>query len=227
MLASFAQREWSSLFDAVALVLWLVGVAFLQPWPPALPGPLKALIWFGPPLIVEPISVWLAGRTAGQSLLELRVIDLDRPGTRIGLLRAIGRHFAKMPLLGISPLYVPFSNRGQALHDMLFRTAVIVEPLPPNFRMPVAAPLLLRPFLVTLIAAIASSFALGVLLNLCIRLGHLKSTSPLLGATAELASSLAMSAAFVSTVIRRGEKARRVAAQRCDEAATLALDVRI
>jgi len=209
MLASFAQREWSTLLDAFALVLWLLGVAFLHPWPAALPGPLKALIWFAPPLLVEPVSVWAAGRTAGQTLLGLRVIDLDPTRTRIGLFRAIGRHFTKMALLGISPLYVPFSNRGQAMHDALFGTTVVVEPLAPDFRIPVAGPALVGPFLTTLVVATVSSFSLGFFLGVCIGLSGLsKSSSPFLAATAELASSLAMSTVFLSTVIRRGRRAR-------------------
>jgi len=208
-MASFAQREWSSLLDAFALILWLLGIAFLQPWPATLAGSLKALIWFGPALLVEPISVWLAGRTAGQTLLGLRVIDLDLPETRISLLRAVGRHFTKMALLGISPLYVPFSNRGQAIHDALFRTSVVVEPLPPDFRIPVAGPTLLGPFLTTLVVATGSSLTLGALLGVCLELSSLnKSSSPFFAATANLVSSLFISAIFLSIVIRRGQKAR-------------------
>jgi uncharacterized RDD family membrane protein YckC len=213
MLASFAQREWSSLFDAFALVLWLLGVALLHPWPAALPGQIKALIWFGPPLFVEPVSVWVAGRTAGQTLLGLRVIDLDPTVRRIGLLRAIARHFTKMTLLGLSPLYVPFSSRGQAIHDALFHTTVVVEPLAADFHIPVASPVLWGPFLTALVVATVSSFTLAIVLGVCIGLSPLdRTSSPLLAATADLVSSLAASAVFLSTVIRRGQKARARAA---------------
>ncbi len=123
--ASLSQRLWAALIDALVLGGWIVLVALLGPWPERLPGQLRALIWIGPCLLLEPVSLRVFGRTVGQQLLGLRVISTT-PG-RPGLLRLVARHLSKALFFGAGPLYTLFSPRGQALHDHLFRTAVVTQ----------------------------------------------------------------------------------------------------
>jgi uncharacterized RDD family membrane protein YckC len=63
-------------------------------------------------------SVWQA--TIGKKLLGLRVTDLA--GNRISFARASGRFFGKIlsgMILGIGFLMAGFTQRKQALHDIL------------------------------------------------------------------------------------------------------------
>ncbi len=58
--------------------------------------------------------------------LGLRVTDLE--GRRISFVRATLRYGAELgsyPLMGIGYLVAIFSNRKQALHDMIARTCVV------------------------------------------------------------------------------------------------------
>lgn len=64
--------------------------------------------------------------TFGKMALGLKVTDLD--GQRIGFGRATGRHFAKLLsgiTLCIGYIMAGFTERKQALHDMLAKTLVI------------------------------------------------------------------------------------------------------
>jgi uncharacterized RDD family membrane protein YckC len=69
-------------------------------------------------------SAWQA--TLGKKALGLEVTDLD--GNRIGFGRATGRFFAKIIssiILGIGYLMAGFTEKKQALHDILAGTLVI------------------------------------------------------------------------------------------------------
>lgn len=64
--------------------------------------------------------------TVGKMALGIIVTDLD--GNRIGFGRATGRHFAKILsalILGIGFLMAAFTERKQALHDMVAGTLVM------------------------------------------------------------------------------------------------------
>jgi uncharacterized RDD family membrane protein YckC len=70
--------------------------------------------------------------TVGKMVFRLKVTDLN--GKRLTVLRAFGRHFAKyisgMTLL-IGYLIQPFTERRQALHDMIAGTLVVRDVSPP------------------------------------------------------------------------------------------------
>ncbi len=69
-------------------------------------------------------SAWQA--TLGKKALGLEVTDLD--GNRISFGRATGRFFAKIIssiILGIGYLMAGFTEKKQALHDILAGTLVI------------------------------------------------------------------------------------------------------
>jgi uncharacterized RDD family membrane protein YckC len=64
--------------------------------------------------------------TIGKRALGLKVLDLE--GQRISFARATGRHFAKIPsllILGIGYFMQPFTERRQALHDIMAGTIVV------------------------------------------------------------------------------------------------------
>ena len=67
-----------------------------------------------------------AGATLGKRAMGLRVVDLG--GGRISLARATGRYFAKwlsaLPL-GLGFLMAAFTEKKQALHDILAGTLVV------------------------------------------------------------------------------------------------------
>lgn len=206
MPATLAQRMWSTLFDSLAVILWVVLATLLQPWPDGSPGCLKLAIWLVPPLLVEPTSVWLTGRTMGQSLLGLRVLSA-RPD-RLGPVRLYARHLSKLPFLGLSPLYIPFSRRGQAIHDAMFGTVVVAEPLPRGFSLPAAEPFLWRPFASALLAAGLTSFLVGMFLAIVFELSGLgRSPRSFAAAAFELCISFTMGGVFLGTIVRRGHRA--------------------
>lgn len=69
-------------------------------------------------------SEWQA--TVGKRVMSIIVTDLD--GKRISFARATGRHFAKYIsalLLGIGFIIAAFTEKRQALHDMIAETLVI------------------------------------------------------------------------------------------------------
>jgi uncharacterized RDD family membrane protein YckC len=71
--------------------------------------------------------MWSSSRqaTVGKMLLHLRVTDLE--GKQVSFARASGRHFAKYLsafLFFIGYVIAAFTNRHQALHDMLAGTVV-------------------------------------------------------------------------------------------------------
>jgi hypothetical protein len=121
--ASLEQRLWSSLFDSLLAVSWILFAAFVQPWPSAAPGLVKLAVWIAPPLLCEPVSIRLLGHTAGQGLVGLRVRSTDQRTLRLG--RLLLRHALKLSLLGVSLFYAPFSRTGQAVHDYAFNTVVV------------------------------------------------------------------------------------------------------
>ena len=64
--------------------------------------------------------------TLGKMALGLKVSDLK--GNRISFARASGRHFAKIVsgmILLIGYIMAGFTNRKQALHDMIAETLVL------------------------------------------------------------------------------------------------------
>jgi uncharacterized RDD family membrane protein YckC len=70
--------------------------------------------------------------TVGKMVFRLKVTDLN--GRRLSIPRAFGRHFAKyisgMTLL-IGYLIQPFTERRQALHDIIASTLVVRDVSPP------------------------------------------------------------------------------------------------
>ena len=78
--------------------------------------------------------------TVGKMALSIIVTDLD--GRRVGFGRATGRYFAKILsalTLGIGYLMAGFTERKQALHDMVASCLVVMGPPAPS-RAQIAAP---------------------------------------------------------------------------------------
>lgn len=86
-------------------------------------GPLALIVqWLYEALLTS--SSWQG--TLGKHMLDLKVTD--EQGNRISFERATGRYFAKIIsslTLGIGYLMVAFTERKQALHDMIAGTLVV------------------------------------------------------------------------------------------------------
>ena len=81
--------------------------------------------------------------TVGQMLLGMRVTDMD--GGRISFGRATGRHFAAIlsgAILGIGYLMIIWTDRKQALHDIIASTLVLR--VRPDHGAPAVPPAMLR-----------------------------------------------------------------------------------
>ena len=171
--AAFSQRVRAASIDLIFLLTWLVVVALARPWPPNLPGWVRAAIWFAPILFAEPTYLCLFARTPGQALCGLRVTSTT--GGYLSFPMLLARHASKLLFGGTAVIYALFSPTGQALHDHLFRTAVLCTANPPATP---RVPLLQHPFrafavslawsasagaLAAIVFALAAGVALGLL----------------------------------------------------------------
>lgn len=119
---------------AYPLALWGIGIVdgllnFTTPRYPELPNGWDAAIqlvimfWY----FVGPWAI--NGRTIGQALLGLRVVSRNR--VRVRLWQAAWRWWVLfLTLLWIGPLWLLFSRRRLALHDIAARTQVVYDRAP-------------------------------------------------------------------------------------------------
>ena len=143
----FWRRVGAALIDGV--ILWLVQqglspiLGLFLPQLQALPDPNLQPDAFWQALWPFLLTLWIiatvprliyeVGMTAspwqgtvGKMALGLQVVGLD--GARLGLWRATGRYFAKIPsalILGIGFFMVGWTERKQGLHDMIAGTLVV------------------------------------------------------------------------------------------------------
>ncbi len=121
--AGFWKRFAASIIDGLILgvVMWFVGFVVA---PESTVGQLVLIVvWW----------LYFAGwesserqATLGKTVLDIKVSDLQ--GGRTGFGRATARHFGKFLsalLLGIGFLMVPFTQKRQALHDLLAGCLVV------------------------------------------------------------------------------------------------------
>jgi uncharacterized RDD family membrane protein YckC len=114
--------------DSVILIGFSAAVIMFQP---AVEGIVVlrlvwAAVWWGTLIFYEPVMVALLGGTLGHRALNLRVVD-DRTGGNPSLSKAIGRLPLKVLLGGFSFLFMSFTNRHQALHDLVTSTTVQIR----------------------------------------------------------------------------------------------------
>lgn len=128
------RRIAAFLIDYLVLLALCSGLGFLlervgrqaQMTPEAISG-LVAMSWLllGAVYFASMESSAAQG-TVGKLAVGLRVTD--RRGQPIGFARAVGRYFAKLGsviFLGVGFLLAPFTERRQALHDLLAGTLVV------------------------------------------------------------------------------------------------------
>ena len=82
--------------------------------------------WLGLVLLYEPVLVAWRGATVGHAYANIRVVDLAT-GANPGFLRALGRVVVKGLLGLVAFIFMALTRHHQALHDLLFRTAVVVR----------------------------------------------------------------------------------------------------
>jgi uncharacterized RDD family membrane protein YckC len=136
--AGFWKRFFAFLIDLVILLVPYSGVIYLltltdqeSVWGLITIWLLLVYLLFG--LLYFPIFEFRAWQaTPGKRLLQIYVTDLD--GRRISFARATGRYFSKnlsSLILGIGYLMAGFTEKKQALHDMIAST-VVVDGKPDN-----------------------------------------------------------------------------------------------
>ena len=121
--ASLPRRLNAATIDLLAML----AVGFGIPQVLGLPGRGQIVFLYATFLLLEPALIRVSGSTIGQGVLGLRVVPThsDRPLT---LLRLTLRYWSKIALGGLSLFYILFSHQRLAVHDRLFRTAVLRVP---------------------------------------------------------------------------------------------------
>jgi uncharacterized RDD family membrane protein YckC len=132
--AGFFQRFAAVFIDAILLNIVLLPLRFIIPGTGfADPNPNMGMV--GVVFVINVLVIWLyeAGMissswqaTLGKKALRIKVTDLD--GRPIGFAQATGRYFAKWIsgiICGIGYFMQPFTERKQALHDMIAGTLVV------------------------------------------------------------------------------------------------------
>jgi uncharacterized RDD family membrane protein YckC len=128
LFATFPRRLNALTADALILMLFsglmiALGSA-VAAWPVV--RLIVAACWYGTLMFYEPAMVTWFGGTLGHRLFNLRVVD-DGSEANPGLLKALGRFWAKVLLGLLSFLTMSFSRRHQALHDLLTRSTVQIR----------------------------------------------------------------------------------------------------
>lgn len=120
------RRIRAALIDAVIAILVIFSWFFLLPSLVDFSGQVKvailAVVWF----VLDPLLVWRIGGTPGHYLMNLR-IQHKVSGENIGVFRAIARSLVKIVTGAWSFIFVLVTNKHQALHDLLFRTTVVLR----------------------------------------------------------------------------------------------------
>jgi uncharacterized RDD family membrane protein YckC len=108
-------------FVGVALIGYMLGDGTFE-LPDA--GPLRTAISFPVVEFVYLVALWAArGTTLGGGLIGLRVVRSD--GSRLRPARAAVRALCCVVLGFVSLLWIPFSRRDAAVHDLVCGTSVV------------------------------------------------------------------------------------------------------
>lgn len=87
---------------------------------------LNGIAMFFPPLFLEPMLISYLGFTVGQYFFGIQVINADTDG-KCSLVVSFLRYILKILLGGFSLVYMLFSNKHQAIHDIAANTLVILS----------------------------------------------------------------------------------------------------
>ena len=133
--AGFWRRAGANLLDSLILgvVGAILGVLLVGDDPDAIAGTMYLVTWLGGWLYFALCHSSGAQASPGKRALGIKVTTLD--GRRIGFGRATGRYFAMILsglILGIGYLMAGFTQRRQALHDMIAGTLVVSRETSPE-----------------------------------------------------------------------------------------------
>ena len=146
--AGFWRRVGGYLIDYVVLLIGIVMVAIVMGLTDKsaeqVDGILAIFYLLGPWLYSAILESGPRQATFGKRAVGIKVTGLD--GNRISLARATGRHFAEIfcgLTLGIGYVMAAFTQRRQALHDMISSTVVVHATVEPSSvaGMPMAKPI--------------------------------------------------------------------------------------
>jgi uncharacterized RDD family membrane protein YckC len=127
--ATFTRRFRALVIDyaVVAVGLFIVIIAGDALWSLPGTGPVAVIAFYGLRFLYEPLLVTLRGATIGHSATNLRVVSPS--GGNPSFVRAFVRFIVK-DVLGLpSFISMAFTNRHQAIHDLLTGTTVQIRDL--------------------------------------------------------------------------------------------------
>lgn len=120
---SIPKRIKASLADSVIFLITAVFIMSIY-YHIGVETPFIALIVLLPYLLYEPILVSTRGQTIGHVFLGIQVVDKVSIG-RVSFFNALFRFIAKVFLGAVSLAWAFFTNRQQALHDIVSKSVVI------------------------------------------------------------------------------------------------------
>ena len=132
--AGFWKRLVAYVLDAIVLYAIIRVIGMFMPLESGIAEGMRNPL-ASPTFLVSVVLGWLyfalqesSVRQATLGKMALKIIVTDANGNRITLGRATGRHFAKYIsgiILGIGYLMAAFTQKKQALHDMMAGTLVV------------------------------------------------------------------------------------------------------
>ncbi len=112
--------------DSVVLVLLFFLLVFLVSTFNIANTAVRAVVMFGPVVLLEPVMIWLTGGSIGHHLSRIKVID-KVSGGNLFILKAITRVLVKY-LLGFYSVVTMFlTQRRQSLHDVVSGSVVVFK----------------------------------------------------------------------------------------------------
>lgn len=125
--ASLATRIKASIFDSTILLFLFISLPVVIGSFTTNESPIKAAAMFAPLLLLEPLLVTYFGATIGQLIFGAKVIRVNSR-SKCPIYLSLPRYIAKILLGGLSLIYMLFSRKHQAIHDLIFGTIVLISP---------------------------------------------------------------------------------------------------
>jgi uncharacterized RDD family membrane protein YckC len=126
-------RMKAGIIDGIIIISLAISLPMLTSQIEGVPPLLNFIALLGPLLLLEPCLISFRGATLGQSWYGMSVVDVHTM-ERCPLPRAFLRYVVKVILGVVSSVYMFFSHRCQAIHDLLAGTVVVFTNAIPQYR---------------------------------------------------------------------------------------------
>lgn len=124
--ATLPRRVKASIIDGVILITLFIVPPLLISTLLGNDTGLNATAMFVPPLLLEPFLITYFGSTIGQYIFGIQVINADT-GKKCSFIKSFVRYLTKLPLGAFSLVYMLFSNKHQAIHDIAAKSLVVLS----------------------------------------------------------------------------------------------------